>query len=45
MPTGVYHLSRRKTQQLLKELFGISISVGTISAMERRASEALKGGL
>lgn len=40
--TGVYHLSRRKARQLLAELFGISISVGAISAMERRASEALK---
>lgn len=40
--TSVYHLSRRKARQLLAELFGISISVGAISAMERRASEALK---
>ena len=39
--TGAYHLSRRKTRKLLKELFGISISTGTISAMEKRASEAL----
>jgi transposase len=39
--TGAYHLSRRKTRKLLKELFGISISTGAISAMERRASEAL----
>ena len=39
--TGVYHLSRRKTRQLLAELFGISISIGAISAMERRASAAL----
>jgi transposase len=42
MLTGAYHLSRRKTQQLLLELFGISVSLGTISAMEQRASEALK---
>lgn len=41
MLTGAYHLSRRKTQKLLLELFGISISLGAISAMERRASEAL----
>lgn len=39
--TGAYHLSRRKTKKLLKELFGISISTGAISAMEKRASEAL----
>jgi len=41
MLTGVYHLSRRKTQRLLQELFGISVSLGALSAMERRASEAL----
>lgn len=42
MLTGVYHLSRRKARQLLEELFGISVSLGAVSAMERRASEALK---
>jgi transposase len=41
MLTGAYHLSRRKTQKLLAELFGISVSLGAISAMEQRASEAL----
>lgn len=41
MLTGVYHLSRRKAQLLLRELFGISISLGALSTMERRASEAL----
>ncbi|MDD9944071.1 MAG: transposase [Myxococcales bacterium] len=39
--TGTYHLSRRKTQRLLLELFGIRVSLGAISAMEKRASEAL----
>jgi transposase len=39
--TGAYHLSRRKTRKLLKELFGISISTGAVSTMEKRASEAL----
>jgi transposase len=39
--TGAYHLSRRKTRKLLHELFGISVSTGAISAMERRASSAL----
>lgn len=42
MLTGAYHLSRRKTQKLLLELFGISVSLGAISAMEQRASDALK---
>jgi len=41
MLTGAYHLSRRKAQKLLVELFGISISLGAISAIEHRASEAL----
>lgn len=39
--TGAYHLSRRKTQKLLSELFGITVSLGAVSAMEKRASEAL----
>jgi transposase len=39
--TGAYHLSRRKTKKLLHELFGISVSTGAISAMEKRASVAL----
>jgi transposase len=42
MLTGAYHLSRRKTQRLLLELFGIAVSLGAISAMEWRASEALE---
>ena len=42
MLTGAYHLSRRSTQKLLRELFGISVSLGAISAMESRSSDALK---
>lgn len=42
MLTGAYHLSRRKTRKLLRELFGISVSLGAISAMEQRASKALE---
>ena len=42
MLTGAYHLSRRKTRKLLGELFGISVSLGALSAMEQRASEALE---
>ena len=41
MLTGAYQLSRRKTRSLLSELFGIEVSLGSVSAMERRASEAL----
>lgn len=40
--TGVHHISRVNTAQLIDDLFGISISVGTISAMEARATKALK---
>lgn len=39
--TGVYHLSRRATQRLLHELFGIAISLGALSRIEARASAAL----
>jgi transposase len=41
MLTGVYHLSRRGARSLLQELFGISMSLGALSAIEQRASEAL----
>lgn len=40
--TGAYHLSRRKAQRLLQELLGITVSVGAVSAMEKRASAALE---
>ena len=33
---GGYHLSRRKTRQLLRELLGTSVSLGATSAMEQR---------
>jgi transposase len=39
--TGVYHLSRRKTVQLLSDLVGVSISLGAVSAVEARVSEAV----
>jgi transposase len=39
--TGVYHLSRRKAQQLLSDALGVRISVGAISAVENRVSEAV----
>ncbi len=39
--TGAYHLSRRATQRLLRELFGITISLGALSRIEARASAAL----
>jgi len=40
--TGVYHLSRRRTVAMLGDVLGVTISVGAVSAMESRASEAMK---
>jgi transposase len=39
--TGVYHVSRRKTLVLLRELLGVRISLGALSAVEARVSEAI----
>lgn len=39
--TGVYHLSRRRVQLLLWEFFEIKVSLGAISKMEARMSDAL----
>lgn len=41
MLTGVYHLSCRYARRLLREMFGIEISLGALSTMEGRASEAV----
>lgn len=41
MLTGVYHLSRREAQRLLRDFFRLKVSVGAISSMEARASKAL----
>ena len=40
--TGVYHLSRRKTAQLLSDLMGVTLSLGAVSAIEARVSESVK---
>lgn len=42
MLTGVYHLSRRQTVRLLWELLGVRMSLGAVSANERRVSEAVE---
>jgi transposase len=39
--TGVYHVSRRKTVVLLWELLGVRISLGALSAVEARVSDAI----
>jgi transposase len=40
--TGIYHLSRRKAAQLLWDLLGLRISIGSISNIERRVSESVE---
>lgn len=40
--TGVYHVSRRKAATLLSDLVGVPISLGAISAVEARVSDAVK---
>ena len=40
--TGIYHVSRRKTAKLLSDLVGVPISLGAISAVEARVSDAVK---
>jgi len=39
--TGVYHVSRRKTVVLLWEVLGVRISLGALSAVEARVSDAI----
>lgn len=40
---GAYRLSKRQIQQLSADLFGVSISTGMISKLERRSAEVLDG--
>ncbi|MEZ4234129.1 MAG: IS66 family transposase [Polyangiaceae bacterium] len=39
--TGVYHLSRRDTASFLKQALDLDVSLGGISGIERRVSDAL----
>src|SRR5690606_17964935 len=39
--TGVYHISRRQTGRLLEDVLGVRLSLGAISAIEARVSDAL----
>ena len=39
--TGVYHLSRRRVVDLLTDLVGVRVSLGAVSAVEARVSEAV----
>src|SRR5262252_6313385 len=38
--TGAYRLSKRTTQQMMEEVFGVPMSVGTISPLEQATTEA-----
>ena len=38
--TGVYHLSRRQAQRVASDLFGVRISLGALSQLEKRVSDA-----
>ena len=40
--TGVYHLSRRVAVSLMSDILGIDISLGAVSAVEERVSEAVE---
>jgi transposase len=40
--TGFYHLSRRKAQGLLADVLGVSVSLGAISTVEERVSQAVE---
>jgi transposase len=40
--TGVYHLSRRKTVSLLWDLLGVRLSLGAVSRIEQRVSQAVE---
>ena len=39
--TGSYRLSKRTTHQVMDEVFGVPMSVGTISPLEQATTEAL----
>ena len=39
--TGAYHLSRRNTVSLMRDLYGVRISLGAVSSMEARVSTAV----
>lgn len=39
--TGYYHLSRRKAASLLRDMMGVKLSLGAVSAIEERVSDAV----
>jgi transposase len=39
--TGAYHLSKRATQSVLDDLFGVSMSLGTLANLEQATAQAV----
>ena len=39
--TGTYHLSKRTTQELLDDLFGVELGLGTIAHLEQATTQAV----
>jgi transposase-like protein len=42
LASGHYHLSKRKTEELMADFFQANVCLGSVSALERRTSEALR---
>jgi transposase len=42
LSSGHYHLSKRKTEELMADFFQAEVSLGSISALEQRTSEAVR---
>lgn len=40
--SGAFHLSKRNTQELLRDFFGVQLALGTICNLERATSRALE---
>jgi transposase len=43
--TGIYHLSRRKASGLLTDVLGVRVSLGALSAVEARVSDAVQAAV
>ena len=44
MLSGYYHLSRRQVKVIASDMFGVNISLGSISNIEKRATQAITSG-
>ena len=41
LSTGAYHLSKRTTQRVLEDVFGVSLGLGTVANLEQAAVQAV----